>query len=441
MKNIIYGFYGATAALLLSLFVLVAFISSGPAPKVMRTKAPIKVSFEQRFNKLGAGAFGQLKAGQAINPVAKNNTLTGGGAELSSSAVRVSEGMVAGNKVAAIAPLADAKMIAPPYNFKTYKFVYKGGEIKLPGEQAPVYKRIKPIMTNFDTSGLVSQLNLGFVDMNTFSNQQLQNLNFVQRDDFGYTTSVMLDEGIVSIYQNWETWPAGKCGSDAKCYEAMRVQLSDMPSEETVLAIANEFVTSHKIDTSTYGPPEINNEWRRLYDATAVKDNYYFPDSIEVIYPSLIDGKTVYDEYNGTKTGLSIMVQIKDRKVNSVSNLMTQSFDTSDYVMETDAKKIIAYAEKGGNGGMIYAQTENITDLELSDPELILTKVYIYKDNRNEELYVPALYFSISNMPKDANYYRKAVIVPLAKDILAERETIATPGIAEPALFNSKTVK
>lgn len=54
----------------------------------------------------------------------------------------------------------------------------------------------------------------------------------------------------------------------------------------------------------------------------------------------------VLDEYNGFIIGLTLYVDPKERRVNSASNLMTQSYEASEYEIETDIKKLTTLAEK-----------------------------------------------------------------------------------------------
>ena len=63
-------------------------------------------------------------------------------------------------------------------------------------------------------------------------------------------------------------------------------------------------------------------------------------------------------------------------------------------------------------------------DIELGNPEVVLTSYW--KDNGDgtggQMLYVPALRFAVLNPPKDQPWFRKAVTVPLAKDLLDQAE-------------------
>lgn len=410
MNKFIYSMYGAVVVIMMMTVSMSILLR--PVPGKQPVTLGKQSSFEQRLTKVAAGAFGSLKGSQA--PAFGKGGGGGGGSSIATSE----------------APVARDSKFMPPIEQTVYSFKYAGEEIKLPTEGLSVYKRLKPIEASVDTQSLLSELNVGFVDLNSFGNQNLQNINLVQREDYGYVTSVGLDEGFISIYQNWEKWPAGKCGADIKCSENLRVKLSDIPEDAELLSVANAFAAEHNIDLSNFGEPWVNSEWRRMYEAAPVKDNYYFPDGIEVVYPFRIDGKETYEEYNGFKTGLSISVNPKERKVAYVNNLLTQNFEASDYELETDTKKLVSLAEKGGIGGMVYYVAPNSKKevLDLDTPTVVLTRVFIYRNNQNTELFIPALSFPIKNVPKDQSFYRRSVVIPLVKEILAERESTANPG-------------
>lgn len=418
MNRFVYSFYGAMATVVVAVVAVVFISGGGHKPAVGGLSANEKAANAPKFSKLSGSAFGSLASAANVGGTAP---MGAGGAENNPLAANAKQAP-AGGGASAMMSRTDSK-IMPPYGGKTYKFIYKGQELKQELAQLDVMKRIKGGENSVDTRNLISGLNVNYADLNTFPDQKIQNINFIQKSDYGYITNVSLDEGMISIYQNWETWPSGKCGNDNKCFEALRVGLNDMPSDQDLIAIADGFVSSHGIDRASFGDPEVNADWRRQYELTSDKADYYFPDSVEVIYPLKLDGKFVYDEYSGAKSGLSVSVQVKDRKVSSVNNLTTQAYDTSAYEMETDAKKIVAYAEKGGLGGVMYWGDDKakVEDLELSDPEMVFVRQYIYKDNQNTELYVPALAFPIVNPPKEPYFNRKAVIIPLAKEILNDR--------------------
>lgn len=321
----------------------------------------------------------------------------------------------------------DAK-IMPPYQIVTYRYVYKGKDLPEIQAQMDVLKRNKISPTDVNMADLVNGLNIGLADLNSFSGLNLQNVTFTQAGDNSYIISVSPEEGAISISQNWQAWPAAKCGNDFRCFEnTQKVNESDMLPDAELFKITGAFLADHGIDKKFYGDPVVSYNWRILYEASPDKSNFYFPNSLDVTYPLKINDKTVYEEYNGQKQGLNISVDVKNKKVSNLYNLTTQNYDSSAYDMETDPKKIIAYAERGGVNNVYYIMKEGgngkEVELELGNPELGYIRHYSYETGKNSEILVPALIFPVTNSPKDQPYYyRQAVVVPLAKEILTERE-------------------
>lgn len=58
----------------------------------------------------------------------------------------------------------------------------------------------------------------------------------------------------------------------------------------------------------------------------------------------------------------------------------------------------------------------------------MLTRTFIYRDSQNFELNIPALYFPVKDVLKDQNFYRKGIVIPLIKEVLADREAVGGPG-------------
>ncbi len=410
----------------------------------LRKPAITKVApaFSLSVNKVAGQHYGRL--GQAVAAAGKPVTSP----ESALSSVAPSRGVAFGMGGGGT---ADAKMISsimPPAEFKNYKFEYKG-ELSLPSSSVDVLRRVKTIGTNVDAGSLLASLNFGPADLSSFNGMVMQSASFIQRGEFGYNLNVSFDDGSVSVGQNWETWPAGKCGADQACYEAQRVKYEEIPADADAIAIADAFVKEHGINVSAFGTPEVNAYWRTSYDLATDKANYYLPETVEVVYPLAIDSQGVYDEYSAQKQGLTISVHIKTKRVAAAYGLTTQTYESSPYEVETDAKKVMSYLETGGINSYRAEGAKTVT-LELGEPVRGLIKYYNYASISslralNEELLVPALIFPIKNIPKDdPNFYRTAVIVPLVKEVLDERLNglsgagVPTPlmmkgGAAEPA--------
>ena len=201
------------------------------------------------------------------------------------------------------------------------------------------------------------------------------------------------------------------------CYYREPLKLSDIPTDETLVAMADDFIKKFQIDLSSYGGGEINNQWRENYDKTENKSEFYIPEAISVVYPLLINGKKVYN-YGGEAEGVVVNIDIRQNKVSGAWNIMHQSYQASYYETEQDANKIISLAEYGGRGGYYHQESENTVEVSLGDPEMILTKIYNYQNGQSEELIVPALKFPIISIEDSSYFWQNSVVVPIVKDLV-----------------------
>ncbi len=346
----------------------------------------------------------------------------------------------------------DAKMIAQPmYNVK---YVYAGEELTLSQDKVDVLKRIKNDNTNL--GGMANLVSLGLIDMDSFSNTQLQSFNFAEDKDYGYMVNVSLSEGTININENWNKWYAlsQPCGTSERSSmfvpcEPRRIDISQVPDDQVLINAANAFLESHNIPRSIYGQPIVNQDWRTQYEASTDKMNYWIPDVMNVVYPLNIDGQAVYDE-NGNPTGLNVSVRYSPEvRVSSVWDLTSQNYQSSSYEAESDVKRIMGLVEKGGFRNYYYFEdaAAKTIEVELGTPEISMVKLWNYKDGMNEELLVPALIFPVTKQPApNPNYWiRKTVVIPLVKEILDNengggpiRIMPADAGATEPAVLKAQ---
>ncbi len=322
------------------------------------------------------------------------------------------------------------KMIAPfpPYDYQTYRYVYKGEELDLSEAKREVLKRLKGDAVSVDLGNLLGSLNLGLVDLGKFSNLRLQSASFIQPGAKGYNIYVSVDESNISINGMWPQPLTMESDQSKLCIDGPGcgynpVKLSEIPADEELISIANSFVAEYAIPVQAYGTPEVQNDWRIYYEAAQDKNNYYLPEVLNVVYPLMINGQFVYDE-GGNKTGLNVGVNVRNKKVTSVWDLSLQNYQSSMYDSETDSARILKIAEKGGMYGYVDPNAKTVVDIELGTPKLEFVKMWNYKNFQSEELLIPSLIFPITNQPESSPnyYYRKSVVVPLIKEIL-DRDT------------------
>ncbi len=296
-----------------------------------------------------------------------------------------------------------APQVMPP-EFVSYNYVYKGDDLVLEQDKVEVLKRKKGGGERSGIMNLVNSLDFGIMNLSTFKNSKLSMISFVQDIDFGYGVSVNFSESSVSIHENWETWQ----------YETRSVptplEISDVPGDEKLIEMANNFIKEHGINLSMYGDPEVEHSW---------KTNV--PERILVLYPLVINDYYVYDQW-GNKFGLRVDVNIRVMKVSGVYNLTSQNYEKSLYEAEMDFAEILKVAGKGGISLMRFPSSGKTVDVEIGTPTLVYMKTWNIQSTETNELLVPAFLFPITKQPEEGTMYQNNIIVPLAKEILFESE-------------------
>ncbi|MCB9802393.1 hypothetical protein H6761_00030 [Candidatus Nomurabacteria bacterium] len=351
------------------------------------------------INKIGKQAFGSLENDSTINaPTVDQAVGLGGGGGMAMNATKESSAI-------------DSSMrIMPPYEIYNYKYIYQGESFEIPAEQMAVLKREK----NNNQSGinLVKNLNLDLINLEKFANAKLQNFNLVEDKKFGYYINVNLEEGAISINENWNQWYGENDFQETKIEQVL--------SDQELINIADRFIADYKINTSFYGPAEVQNDWQMLYEKAADKSLMYIPPAATIIYPLLIEGKQVYDDW-GNKQGLHLNVNFNQKKVINVWNINTQNYQSSEYQMETDVQKLLNIAEAGGLNYYPYSEGKTI-EVAIGTPSIEYVRTWQYTNRENNELLVPALVFPILDQMENNNKQR--IVIPLATELLKQQQNI-----------------
>jgi hypothetical protein len=365
-----------------------------------------------RVSRAADGAFGNL----ATLSLAVSGRGGGGSvAQTDSAAPTAAFGMGGGGAG------VSEKMIAP-YEAVNYKYVYKGEDLNLTTDKLDVLKKQTP-----DSGSLISglqSLGMGLVNLDSFPGSKPQSVSFNQ--DNGYNVYVDFVGGTVSISGYFDNLPYATMDSKLACPvdgcpTPDPIKESDIPDDATLISAANQFLADHGISTDAYGAPEVMNDYRVQIEAqqkSSPKSLVYWPEYINVVYPLKIENGEIYDE-SGNKMGLMVGVSIRSNKVTSVYNLSTQVYQASSYDAETDSARILKVAEAGGMYGGYYGDPNAKTqEIELGTPTVQYVSMWNYQMNSSEQVLVPSLVFPVTKQPADGFFYRKAVVVPLIKNIL-----------------------
>lgn len=380
------------------------------------------INFGNGIIKLGRNAFAMN-----IQPGNKNaSTLAygrgggGGGNESAQSTATLEAPKALKSGVAEGGVAMDsAKMIAPEYT--TYKYVYKGEDFTQDLSTVDIYRRTITPSGSKALADYITALNFDLFDLSNFSGSDVQNFTLSQDKEYGYTFTMDFLNNQISIFQNYLKWPRPELDcKDEACYRSLQMTPDQMPSDEEVISIGDEFLASYGIDKTKFGKPSIQKYWESELERATDKSTVYIPQEVTVIYPYVIEGKDVYDE-SGNPTGLSVGVNVKYKKGSSIYSIAPDMYEKSNYDAITDKNEILKVAEQGGMYPIYYyGGQENVKELELDTPYLALMRFYDYdqKDGKQSELFIPALIFPVKDIPKDYPAYgKKAITVPLAKEI------------------------
>jgi len=377
---------------------------------------------------LDSGAFGslaQVNSGAAM-PVARPQSGGGGGLGAGSMAT------------SAIAPNtaigSDAKMMMP-YEYVNYRYTYEG-ELPTIESEMSVFRRVKGFGGSLGSASSLYSAVASLIDLNRLENASLLSYSVSEDKQFGLTASVAADEGVINLSQNWRLWPhpENQC-RDEECWARFRLTADQVPQDDAVIGIADKFLADYGIDLGMYGKPEVRSEWRMMYASALVKSDVYIPDTVSVVYPQVVDGKTVVDE-SGAANGLAVSVNVRHMRVDGAWNITGRNFERSGYAMETDTTRIMKYVAQGGIWGNYVDPAAKTVDIILGTPELVYLKTYRTATDgfSSDELYVPAWRFPVTNPPSDQPWFRTSVVVPIAKESLdvADQNNVGNPGIPTP---------
>jgi len=391
-----------------------------------------RLAFAPKITKVGDKAFGSLtNVNSNEAPSLEQSEALGKGA--GSSVLRTQSGGGGGSLANSAAVSIDSKMIMPnPYSI-SYTFTYVGDEFSVEETTMAVLKRIKDKNIGAVLAQELKNFNFGNINLNKFSNLTLQNISLVENKDFGYYININSQEGNISVNENYEKWQNHRSTcSDQQCYEAQRLKESDIPADDVLIKIANNFLAEKNINTSYYGEPVVNKEW--LLN-TRMNSEIYIPDMMSIIYPLVINDKKVYDE-SGSLNGMNISVDVKLKRVSSI-NYMTQTHESSEYETEMDVNRILKFAEQGGlytnryfvstpavEMGEVDMRQAETKELKIGTPTLEYVKIWQFNNDKreNSELLVPAFVFPILEKPEGTYFWQDRIIIPIVKEMLDEAD-------------------
>lgn len=400
-------------------FSLAMFILAFIVPTIiMLTDHSAKTLFTSKFN------FRSMKV--SINPIGDRafGSLSGSSsANTKSDTGSRAYGAGSGESAQSSTPTSDLKIIdgiMPPYEYKVYRYDYKGKEFVIEDSAMAVLKRNKNASLFNGENKIISGLSSGYMDFGSLGLNKIESANMVGTGEYPMMVYIDQNNGSISLSEYWPVWQKKiyPCQSnDQKCFDAQRIKISEVPNDDVILRLADEFISEHNVNMENYEAGLVENRWREEYLKSANKDNYYIPETISVIYPLKVESKEIFNS-SGEREGLRVNINIKLRRVSGLWGLNTKEYDSSNYPIEQDKDRILKLAAKGDLYSWEPGPDAKIVNLDLDTPQLIYLVHYNYNDGANEELLVPALSFPIKNIPQEEYFYKKFVVIPLVKEIL-----------------------
>ncbi len=406
---------------LLTMVALVAFmlILISSLPGTIRRFNRIN-QFEPGITRLPNGAFGNLLAVSDGTPIGWGGA--GKTTRPSTSDIRTVTNQFSPTPAGLGGEAGMNQAMIYPYPEYSYKFI--GAKMEDLPAQVDVLRRIKNVGLSVNNSFLRS-FDVGSFKLDSFSGASLSQITLTEDKEYGYIISIDFLEGMVNVYENWRRWPQpfNDC-HDEDCYHRLQIRPEQVPVDESLIAIANAWLREHGINTSAYGTPFIQDDWRLYYDQAEDKSTVYVPDIITVIYPIKINNFSVY-EYSGNQIGLGVNINIRYNRVSGMWNMSSLRFEASSYEAETDWDTLLKYATSGGQGyptPLIYPTNDfdqnKKVEFNLETPTIGYLRYWHYQNGDNQELLLPALVFPVKPAKQNYVFMPQNVVVPLVKEFL-----------------------
>src|SRR3989338_33117 len=209
----------------------------------------------------------------------------------------------------------------------------------------------------------------------------------------------------------------------------MPIPPSDIPSDDEIIRIANQFVDEQGIDRSQFGEPYVDNTWREYYymrpalgvevDAASI----IAPYQITVGYPMTIDNMPLVGWNGAPDPGISVNVNIAQKRADGLSGRWQSNRDQSLYPT-TAQDKVLEHAKRGGINPLWGYWVSQLTpeqearrpkiDVHLDKIELGYLQQYKYNSGSNtpESYLIPVYAFTGNYVDQNGNSLSYGTIVP-----------------------------
>ncbi len=308
------------------------------------------------------------------------------------------------------------RMILPVEQFPFFTYVYTGSIPEYTGS-LDVYKRNVVTFSQGELSSFFEKFRVDGINFDAFDEFDVTNISLAEKRAQGYILNIDFANGNIMLSKNWDTWQA-PC-VDGNCPLPLPLKESDIPSDEELIKIGNEFLEKYGLSDFCMRSPQSDINWR-IYYAEAKKispSTAQVPEEISLVYPQMIDATRIYEEY-GTYKWLTLSIDVRSKKVATLFGFEKQSLIKWKYSEPTDKdtiEKIIRFGWRYEMDAMSGQVQKQIT---LGDPTLWYVRLWgeWYDNGRGREFYVPAYVFPITREEDRKETGRQNIIVPLVKD-------------------------
>ena len=310
------------------------------------------------------------------------------------------------------------RMIAPGEQFPYYNFTFTGAIPEYTGS-LDVFKRNGGTFNPGELSSLFTNFQIEGLNFQAFEKISITNLTLSEARDFGYIVSIDLQNGTITLNQNWAKWPQSHCTADG-CDLPTKLEESDMSSDDTIIQIGNDFLKKYGLDEYHMTTPQLDKNWK-IYYAQAKKESpstAQIPEQVTLTYPQTIHGIRIYDEY-GTYKWLSLAFDVRNKQIASMFGFEKQSLIQAKYTEMTDTANIQQIIRYGWRYQTQSFSGQKIKEASLASPSIGYVRLWweTYEaDGRGREFYVPAYVFPILSEEARKETGRENIVVPLVKD-------------------------
>ncbi|MCR4312300.1 MAG: hypothetical protein NUV56_03375 [Candidatus Uhrbacteria bacterium] len=334
-------------------------------------------------------AFGSLSSIAASRELTNATSGAGGGSGPSS--------------VSSDSTLDSRSILVEPYPSTRYEYVY-GGTVNLQNTAGLVYRKDASIALPSSITSAITSTDLGIIDLARIGNATLTYMTMTNDD---YTLTV--DPASGSMYLNVTS-------SDVQA-ETTPFTINDVPHESDIVSIAKNFIDNLGVDRAGYGDAMIDTAAMAILLSTP--DGGFASEYLNVTWPLTIDNTPVFNS-DGSGRGITVTVDLRNRKVVSLNMNVVTTVSSSSYALTTDGVAFMDIVKRGGMWGWQPETADNVITVTLGDPTNVLMSHSRYNDSTGqyEELFVPALSFPIIEASDDSTMYQSAIVIPLVQEIL-----------------------